>query len=101
MAICPECFVKDKEFWAPRCHACNQPIGFWQQCFSSWIYGTTTLLLFVFVVWSFLTMTWQWWALAAWGTVTLVPMFFYIVVPNKFLAFLIAVPASFWLTTQI
>lgn len=31
MAICPECFSREKSFFAGRCEECNQPIGFLRQ----------------------------------------------------------------------
>ena len=31
MAICPECFSREKSFFAGRCEECNQPVGFLRQ----------------------------------------------------------------------
>jgi hypothetical protein len=41
MSLCPECFVKDKNFFAPRCHACNSEIGFIRQCVWSFVWSVT------------------------------------------------------------
>lgn len=48
MAFCPECF-SEKPFWANRCHACNEYIGFVYQSFGMWIYYGTVF----FGVWFF------------------------------------------------
>ena len=54
MAICPECFSREKSFFAGRCEECNQPVGFFRQLLVqvSWytvyvavIVGTFSLLL--------------------------------------------------------
>jgi hypothetical protein len=39
MAICPECHTMDKNFFAPKCHACNTPVGFINQCIVSLMYN--------------------------------------------------------------
>ena len=44
MAICPSCHTMDKNFFAPQCHACNEPIGFFEQCFISLAYNVTVIL---------------------------------------------------------
>ena len=39
-AYCPECF-SEKPFFAPRCHACNEYIGFWYQLLTMYaLWGT-------------------------------------------------------------
>ena len=54
MAICPECFELDKNFWAPRCHHCNQSIGFFRQLFYQLFYvGATLGLFFGILMWLF------------------------------------------------
>jgi len=43
MSMCPACQTMDKNFFAPQCHACNEPIGFFEQCFISLAYNVTVL----------------------------------------------------------
>ena len=51
MAICPHCHTNDKNFFAPRCHACNSDIGFLEQVFFSVFYGTVQIATFIFIIW--------------------------------------------------
>jgi hypothetical protein len=51
MAICPHCHVMDKNFFAPKCHACNTPVGFFEQVFASLLFNTVVLGGFVFILW--------------------------------------------------
>jgi hypothetical protein len=41
MSLCPECFVKDKNFFASKCHACNSEVGFLRQCTWSFVWSVT------------------------------------------------------------
>ena len=50
MAICPECFTKDKSFFAGRCHACNSEIGFFRQVIAQLIYVTVALGGFILLM---------------------------------------------------
>ena len=50
MAICPECFTMDKSFFAPRCHACNQRIGFLHQVIEQLLYVTVALGGFILIM---------------------------------------------------
>ena len=43
MAICINCHTMDKSFFAPRCHACNEESGFFEQIWASLIYNVTIL----------------------------------------------------------
>ena len=54
MAICPECFSREKSFFAGRCEECNQPVGFlrqlivqvaWYTVYVAVIVGAFSLLL--------------------------------------------------------
>ena len=47
MSICPNCHTMDKNFFAPKCHACNTPVGFFEQCFISLTYNVTLVLTLV------------------------------------------------------
>ena len=47
MAICPECQVMDKNFFAYMCHSCNQEIGFFRQL--AWQTAYVTFVLFFFI----------------------------------------------------
>ena len=54
MAICTECFELDKNFFATRCHHCNQHIGFFRQVFYQVTYVVLTLgLFFGILAWLF------------------------------------------------
>lgn len=46
MAICPECQVTDKNFFAYKCHSCNSEIGFFRQLLWQTVYVTAVLFLF-------------------------------------------------------
>jgi len=48
MAICPNCHVKDKNFFAGKCHACNTPVGFIEQILHSLMWTTVNLGMFIF-----------------------------------------------------
>ena len=50
MAICPECF-SEKPWMAPRCHACNEDIGFIRQSFAMIVYSVVSVAAFVFFIW--------------------------------------------------
>ena len=50
MAICPECQTLDKNFFAYRCHACNQEIGFLRQLAWQTAYVTFVLVGFVAII---------------------------------------------------
>ena len=54
MAICPECFTLDKSLLAPRCHACNQRIGFIRQVIAQLVYIVAALGGFIFIMSLFL-----------------------------------------------
>jgi hypothetical protein len=41
MSLCPECFVKDKNFFASKCHACNSEVSFLRQCTWSFVWSVT------------------------------------------------------------
>lgn len=73
MAICPEC-LSTKPFFARRCHACNEEIGFWRQTFAMYVYFGTVLLWFWFVVSSFISMSLQWQILGIWLSWILIPL---------------------------
>jgi hypothetical protein len=54
MAICPECFSREKSFFAGRCEECNQPVGFlrqlvvqvaWYTVYVAVVVGSFSLLL--------------------------------------------------------
>ena len=49
MAICPSCQTQDKNFFAPRCHACNSDIGFIEQVFFSVFYGVVQIATVAFL----------------------------------------------------
>jgi hypothetical protein len=49
MAICPHCHTTDKNFFAPRCHACNSDVGFIEQVFFSTFYGAVQLFALVVI----------------------------------------------------
>jgi hypothetical protein len=51
MAICPNCHVKDKNFFAPKCHACNTPVGFIEQCVHSLIWTIGPFILYGTIIW--------------------------------------------------
>jgi len=51
MALCPACFKTDKEFFAPKCHACNTRIPFLVQVVYSFLYGVLTLGFFFGSFW--------------------------------------------------
>jgi hypothetical protein len=51
MAICPNCHTMDKGFFAPKCHACNTPVGFFEQILMSFLYNATIVIGFLFLVW--------------------------------------------------
>lgn len=53
MAICPNCHVHDKNFFAGKCHACNTPVGFIEQCLTSLVWWATYIGLGWFVLWLF------------------------------------------------
>ena len=54
MAICPECQTLDKNFFAYRCHACNQEIGFFRQLLWQTVFVLGTLIAFVaLIAWIF------------------------------------------------
>jgi hypothetical protein len=46
MAFCPKCHTTDKGFWAPKCHACNSPVGFIEQC----IYSLMNAVIYTAIV---------------------------------------------------
>lgn len=50
MAVCPECFELDKNFWAPRCHHCNQSIGFFRQLLYQMVYVFGSLWLVFWIL---------------------------------------------------
>ena len=50
MAICPHCHTTDKNFFAPRCHACNSDTGFFEQVFFSTFYSAIQIGLFIFIL---------------------------------------------------
>ena len=45
MAICPNCHTMDKGFFAPKCHSCNTEVGFIEQCLTSLVWWTTTIVV--------------------------------------------------------
>jgi hypothetical protein len=51
MAICPHCHTTDKNFFAPRCHACNSDTGFFEQVFFSTFYGAVQIVTVIFIFW--------------------------------------------------
>lgn len=54
MSVCPHCHQMDKNFFAERCHNCNQLVGFWEQCAHSLIWTVVplaTIALVLGVVW--------------------------------------------------
>ena len=54
MAICPECQTLDKNFFAYRCHSCNQEIGFFRQLFWQTAYVTFSIgIFFGILIWIF------------------------------------------------
>ena len=54
MSICPECHTLDKNFFAPKCHACNTEVGFLMQCAASLVYTATWAVGIIFLLWLFL-----------------------------------------------
>jgi hypothetical protein len=46
MALCPECQVTDKQFFAYKCHSCNSEIGFFRQLLWQTVYAVGSLLFF-------------------------------------------------------
>lgn len=59
MAICPEC-GSIKPFFARRCHACNEEIGFFRQTFAMYVFYSTVFIGLWFVVASAAAMSFQW-----------------------------------------
>ncbi len=59
MAICPEC-GSSKPFFARRCHACNEEIGFWRQTIAMYVFYSTVFIGLWFVVASAASMSFQW-----------------------------------------
>jgi hypothetical protein len=57
MAVCPNCHVHDKNFFAGKCHACNTPVGFIEQCVISLVWTVTqftvTFGIMYFLWWLF------------------------------------------------
>jgi len=51
MSLCPNCHTKDKEFFAPKCHACNTPVGFIEQCLHSLLWTVTQVATVIGVIW--------------------------------------------------
>jgi hypothetical protein len=50
MAVCPHCHQMDKNFFAPRCHNCNQPVDMGEQFVHSTIWTVVPPLTVAFVV---------------------------------------------------
>lgn len=72
MAICPEC-LEHKPWFARRCHACNEEIGFWRQTFMMYLYYTTVVCWGLFAFVSFFKMSFQWQYLGYWLLWILIP----------------------------
>ena len=53
MALCPACFVTDKNFFAPKCHACNTRIPFLVQVVYSMLATAITFGVFIGFFWAF------------------------------------------------
>jgi len=51
MAICPNCHVEDKPFFAPKCYSCNTRVGFLEQCFFQLLFLTVAIGGFFFGLW--------------------------------------------------
>ena len=51
MAICPYCQTHDKNFFAGKCHACNTPVGFFEQVFTSLVWTATYVGGTIFFIW--------------------------------------------------
>jgi|TARA_B110000971_G_scaffold135049_1_gene138115 hypothetical protein len=51
MSVCPNCHKKDKEFFAPLCHNCNEPVGFGEQIAHSLIWTLVPPMIAIFGMW--------------------------------------------------
>ena len=51
MAVCPECHTPDKNFFAPRCHACNSEIPLIQQIIVSLIFFSVKAVFVIAMLW--------------------------------------------------
>ena len=47
MAVCPSCQRMDKNFFAERCHSCNEYIGFWEQVGHSVMWTMVPLFMWI------------------------------------------------------
>jgi hypothetical protein len=56
MSICPHCHQMDKNFFAPICHNCNNPVGFIEQCVHSLLYTVVLILSVIFFGWALIKM---------------------------------------------
>jgi predicted ATP-dependent serine protease len=57
MAVCPHCQQKDKNFFAQRCHNCNQYVSMGEQFLISSLYMAgriATPFIFVWIIYSLL-----------------------------------------------
>jgi len=82
MAICPEC-GSIKPFFARRCHACNEEIGFWRQTIAMYVFYSTVFIGLWFVVASVASMSFQWgilWFYLMWVGIPLLIIWFLIFV---------------------
>jgi len=51
MAMCPNCHVDDKPFFAPKCYSCNTRVGFIEQCFFQLLYLVAAIGGFFGILW--------------------------------------------------
>jgi hypothetical protein len=51
MSFCPKCHQTDKNFFAPQCHNCNEPVGFLEQCAHSLLVVAANIFGVIFGGW--------------------------------------------------
>ena len=56
MSVCPNCQKKDKEFFAPQCHNCNEHVGFIEQCIHSIIWTVVPIVVVISFFWFVLSL---------------------------------------------
>ena len=57
MAVCPECFTQEKQFFASKCSECNSVVPFWTQCWVQALWSTVYVSSIIggiyFIFWCF------------------------------------------------